>query len=195
MRTTDALRIGMALGRIGATLDAWEESKHPRRPDGKFGSGGGSSKASTSKKNDVFKKHGISPADVSEMKSAMSNPFTAQAVWNDLKYRGLSDKQANEVFNALKGNGSMSRETPTKKTQAKAPAKKTKGTTQKAPVKKAPAKKKTDVFKKHGISPSDVSEMKSAMGNPFTAQAVWSDLKHRGLSDKQANEVFNALKE
>lgn len=49
MRTTDALRIGMALGRIGATLDAWEESKHPRQPDGKFGSGGGgtSSKSNT----------------------------------------------------------------------------------------------------------------------------------------------------
>jgi hypothetical protein len=37
--------IGMALGRIRATLDAWEESKHPRRPDGKFGKGGGSSKS------------------------------------------------------------------------------------------------------------------------------------------------------
>jgi hypothetical protein len=48
MRTTDALRIGMALGRIGATLDAWEESKHPRRPDGKFGSGGGTSSKSSS---------------------------------------------------------------------------------------------------------------------------------------------------
>jgi hypothetical protein len=43
MRTTDALMIGMALGRIRATLDAWEESKHPRQPDGKFGKGGGSS--------------------------------------------------------------------------------------------------------------------------------------------------------
>ena len=41
MRTADALTIGMALGRIKGTLDAWEESKHPRRPDGKFGSGGG----------------------------------------------------------------------------------------------------------------------------------------------------------
>lgn len=43
MRTTDALIIGMELGRIRGALDAWEESKHPRRPDGKFGSGGGNS--------------------------------------------------------------------------------------------------------------------------------------------------------
>ena len=47
MRTSDALAIGMALGRIRGTIDAWEESKHPRRPDGKFGSGGGSSKSSS----------------------------------------------------------------------------------------------------------------------------------------------------
>lgn len=29
-------------GLEGLTMDAWEESKHPRSPDGKFGSGGGS---------------------------------------------------------------------------------------------------------------------------------------------------------
>ena len=44
MRTKDALAVGMALGRIRGTLDAWEESKHPRQPDGRFGSGGSSSK-------------------------------------------------------------------------------------------------------------------------------------------------------
>lgn len=47
MRTTDALAIGMALGRIKGTLDAWEESKHPRADNGQFSSspGGGSTKA------------------------------------------------------------------------------------------------------------------------------------------------------
>ena len=42
MRIKDAIEIGRHLGRISKTIDAWEESKHPRRPDGKFGSGGGS---------------------------------------------------------------------------------------------------------------------------------------------------------
>jgi hypothetical protein len=51
MKTKDALEIGRALGRINSTIDAWEESKHPRRPDGKFGSGGGSSKSSGEKKS------------------------------------------------------------------------------------------------------------------------------------------------
>ena len=41
MRTADALKIGMALGRISKTLDAWEESKHPRADNGQFSSGGG----------------------------------------------------------------------------------------------------------------------------------------------------------
>lgn len=41
MRTEDALKIGMALGRISKTLDAWEESKHPRADNGQFSSGGG----------------------------------------------------------------------------------------------------------------------------------------------------------
>lgn len=42
MRTVDAIRIGMALGRISKTLDAWEESKHPRADNGQFSSGGSS---------------------------------------------------------------------------------------------------------------------------------------------------------
>ncbi len=29
MKTTDALRLGIAIGRLQRTLDAWEESKHP----------------------------------------------------------------------------------------------------------------------------------------------------------------------
>lgn len=104
MRTTDALRIGMELGRIRGALDAWEENKHPRSDNGQFtsGAGGGGAKARKAAKTDVFKKHGIPPSDVKEMKTAMSNPWTAQAVWSDLKQRGLTDKQADEVFNALK---------------------------------------------------------------------------------------------
>lgn len=43
MRTVDALRIGMELGKISRTLDAWEESKHKRADNGQFTSGGGSS--------------------------------------------------------------------------------------------------------------------------------------------------------
>lgn len=42
MKTADALKIGMALGRISRTLDAWEESKHKREDNGQFTSGGGS---------------------------------------------------------------------------------------------------------------------------------------------------------
>lgn len=41
MRTADALKIGMALGRISKTLDAWEESKHPRADNGQFSSSSG----------------------------------------------------------------------------------------------------------------------------------------------------------
>ena len=33
------------------TTDAWEEEKHPRRPDGKFGKGGGENKSTNSNEN------------------------------------------------------------------------------------------------------------------------------------------------
>ncbi len=33
------------------TMDAWEEEKHPRRPDGKFGKGGGENKSTNSNEN------------------------------------------------------------------------------------------------------------------------------------------------
>lgn len=56
MRTKDALAVGMALGRIRGTLDAWEESKHPRRPDGRFGSGGGSSSNIVSSEKELSQK-------------------------------------------------------------------------------------------------------------------------------------------
>ena len=50
MRTTDALIIGMELGRIRGALDAWEESKHPRADNGQFTSGaGGGGKSATFK--------------------------------------------------------------------------------------------------------------------------------------------------
>ena len=47
MRTSDVLIIGRALGRVERTLDAWEESKHPRAANGQFGSGSGSGENST----------------------------------------------------------------------------------------------------------------------------------------------------
>lgn len=45
MRTRDALAIGIKLGRLQRTLDAWEESKHPRANNGQFShsAGGGGS--------------------------------------------------------------------------------------------------------------------------------------------------------
>ncbi|WP_276691509.1 hypothetical protein [Acidaminococcus massiliensis] len=36
MKTKDALAIGIKLGRLQQTLDAWEESKHPRANNGQF---------------------------------------------------------------------------------------------------------------------------------------------------------------
>lgn len=43
MKTKDALAIGIRLGRLQRTLDAWEESKHPRANNGQFShsAGGG----------------------------------------------------------------------------------------------------------------------------------------------------------
>lgn len=43
MKTKDALAIGIKLGRLQWTLDAWEESKHPRADNGQFShsAGGG----------------------------------------------------------------------------------------------------------------------------------------------------------
>ena len=43
MKTKDALAIGIKLGRLQRTLDAWEESKHPRANNGQFShsAGGG----------------------------------------------------------------------------------------------------------------------------------------------------------
>lgn len=74
MRTTDALMIGMALGRIRATLDAWEESKHPRRPDGKFGKGGGTSNKSSGEKSNT-----VAAAKFSDkQKKIMSNTLKSQ---------------------------------------------------------------------------------------------------------------------
>lgn len=37
------------------TTDAWEEEKHPRRPDGKFGKGGGENKSTNSNETDTIK--------------------------------------------------------------------------------------------------------------------------------------------
>lgn len=36
MRTSDALAIGVNLGRLQRTLDTWEEGKHPRAKNGQF---------------------------------------------------------------------------------------------------------------------------------------------------------------
>ena len=50
MRTADALKIGIALGRLMNTVDAWEESKHKRDADGKFSSTGGGGSKNTKEK-------------------------------------------------------------------------------------------------------------------------------------------------
>ena len=51
MRTKDALMIGFQLGRIQRTLDAWEESKHPRADNGQFSSSPGGGGQGTAQPN------------------------------------------------------------------------------------------------------------------------------------------------
>jgi hypothetical protein len=50
-----------------------------------------------------------------------------------------------------------------------------------------------DIFERYGLSPLDVSEMKSAMRDPIASQNIWRCLKRKGLSYEQANEVVKAL--
>ena len=85
MRTTDALRIGMELGRIRGALDAWEENKHPRADNGQFtsGSGGGG---------------GSSPKTQGQPRSAKGK-LNVQGL---KKVKGLQQKSA-ELAKKLKG--------------------------------------------------------------------------------------------
>ena len=75
MRTRDALAIGIRLGRLQRTLDAWEESKHPRANNGQFShsAGGGPTsqggKASRSPKKTIPKqKIGTTPKNAQTVK-------------------------------------------------------------------------------------------------------------------------------
>ena len=93
MRTTDALKIGIALGRIGATLDAWEESKHPRQPDGKFGSGGGASENAEYaeiKSQGKKKMFGRIVSEISTQKSA-------QGILSALKKHHIAGEKAQQI--------------------------------------------------------------------------------------------------
>jgi archaellum component FlaC len=99
MRTTDALRIGMALGRIGATLDAWEESKHPRQPDGKFGSGGSSnassSKSTTGSKSQIEKLESKADALEKEYYEEMSSTESKHSKgWRDERKKKIAELRA-----------------------------------------------------------------------------------------------------
>lgn len=205
------------LRRLRAWDAEWDESKHSRADNGQFtsgGGGGGAKKApeyggytpykfhgtkeqifkqatAQSKKNaamaavlanatpvkakfskkeqDVLKGTDASEKDIQKLIGQIPHMSDPEA-WSRVHDFCFSDEQADQVFKILKS----------KAAKAAKPAK---------------AAGSGDVFKKHGISSKDVAEMKSAMGNPFTRQAVWSDLKTRfRLSDDQADAVFNALK-
>lgn len=58
------------------TTDAWEEEKHPRRPDGKFGKGGGENKSEKHQKEKTTTKIEPSPNGI-----------------NKLQVRGFANKQ------------------------------------------------------------------------------------------------------
>lgn len=76
MKTADALKIGMALGRISKTLDAWEESKHPRADNGQFSSGGGGGGVSGGKSKETHL-HTIAGAYASASQAAKKGDYTA----------------------------------------------------------------------------------------------------------------------
>lgn len=95
MRVQDALMIGRALGRIEKTLDAWEESKHPRADNGQFsssgggGGGGGSSSGksggSAQSKADAFaKKHNLSKEDKEDIREGLQMVRSGQ--WSEADF-------------------------------------------------------------------------------------------------------------
>lgn len=92
MRVQDALMIGRALGRIEKTLDAWEESKHPRADNGQFsssGDGGGSSSGksggSAQSKADAFaKKHNLSKEDKEDIREGLQMVRSGQ--WSEADF-------------------------------------------------------------------------------------------------------------
>lgn len=95
MRVQDAFSIGRALGRIERTLDAWEESKHPRADNGQFSSSGGGSGSSSGKsgssaqsKADAFaKKHKLSKEDKADIREGLQMVRSGQ--WSEADF----DKQ------------------------------------------------------------------------------------------------------
>lgn len=106
MRTADALKIGMALGRISKALDAWEESKHPRADNGQFSSGGESSNKSGKSEYSKLKPHHRDDVD-EVLKTAAGSNLGGTEVGANLppKERG----KVGEIRDAYK-NGKMSRE-------------------------------------------------------------------------------------
>ena len=93
MKTYDAYRIGRAVERLSRTLDAWEESKHPRANNGQFShsAGGGPSPKSNPKT--------AGSITVESMKAARYDPSDATGrpavlvdKWGDEWYKIGEDK-------------------------------------------------------------------------------------------------------
>ena len=91
MRVQDALMIGRALGRIERTLDAWEESKHPRADNGQFSSGGGGGSSSgkgsgsAQSKADAFaKKYKLSKEDKADIREGLQMVRSGQ--WSEADF-------------------------------------------------------------------------------------------------------------
>ena len=95
MKTKDALAIGIKLGRLQRTVDAWEENKHPRAKNGQFShsAGGGSGSQSTPSS----KTKGTGSITVEEMKAARLRSPTGQPAvladkWGDPWFKIGEDK-------------------------------------------------------------------------------------------------------
>lgn len=86
MKTRDALAIGIKLGRLQRTMDAWEESKHPRANNGQFSHSAGSGSTPAESKNGA-------PNSTSGPKRDGATPKTAQAVKPDDKKYNAKGKQ------------------------------------------------------------------------------------------------------
>lgn len=105
MRTTDALIIGMELGRIRGALDAWEESKHPRADNGQFTSGaGGSGSTSTKGASKISDKHKKALQNQLEAHIFSKNPNGAgertQIASNEMEFAGITNEEMVKMLNA-----------------------------------------------------------------------------------------------
>ena len=112
MKTKDALKIGMALGRMIGTLDAWEESKHPRADNGQFSSGGGGgsakTKAESKTSNGAYSKlKGIHQEDIDEVLKTPVNSNVRGEVGHTLMPE--DNIKAGKIRNAYR-NGEISKE-------------------------------------------------------------------------------------